>query len=77
MPPYPHAIGRAWWRGALLCSGLLLGRSEAAEYFVAPDGRDDAPGTSLGQPFRTLRRATEALQPGDTCWIRAAPTVKP
>jgi len=70
MPPYPHPIGRAWWRAALLCSGLLLGRSEAAEYFVAPDGRDDAPGTSLGQPFRTLRRATEALQPGDTCWIR-------
>ena len=58
MPPYPHPIGRPWWRGTLLCTSLLLGCSEAAEYFVAPDGRDDAPGTSLGQPVLTLRRAT-------------------
>ena len=29
----------------------------AAHYFVSPDGRDDAPGTSLAQPFRTIGRA--------------------
>jgi hypothetical protein len=43
----------------------------AAEYFVAPDGRDDAPGTTLAQPFRTLGRAAAVLEPGDTCWLRA------
>ena len=46
------------------------GVAPAAQYFVAPDGRDDAPGTSLAQPFRTVGRAAAVLQPGDTCWLR-------
>ncbi len=58
-------------RTALLFSCAWLGCATAAEYFVSPDGRDDAPGTSLSQPFRTLGRAAAILQPGDTCWIRA------
>jgi hypothetical protein len=55
----------------LLCVFAGISCAGAAEYFVAPDGRDDAPGTSLTQPFRTLGRATAVLQPGDTCWLRA------
>jgi hypothetical protein len=55
----------------LLLSPAWLGVASAAEYFVSPDGRDDAPGTSLAQPWRTLGRAPAVLQPGDACWLRA------
>ena len=41
-----------------------------AEYFVAGDGRDSNPGTSVEEPFRTIGRAAQILQPGDTCRIR-------
>jgi hypothetical protein len=36
----------------------------AADYFVATAGNDSQPGTRE-QPFRTIRRAADALQPGD------------
>jgi len=52
---------------------LLLSAAVAwagAEYFVAGDGRDSNPGTSVEKPFRTIGRAAQVLQPGDTCWIR-------
>lgn len=39
------------------------------EYTVSPEGRDDQPGTAAA-PFRTLARAGEVLQPGDTCVLR-------
>lgn len=43
----------------------------AADYFVAPNGSDDASGTSASKPFQTLRRAVAAAdRPGDTVWIR-------
>jgi hypothetical protein len=64
-PAFPRLL-----RNALFGVSAWLVPAAAAEYFVAPDGRDDAPGTSLAQPFRTWRRAAEVLQPGDTCWIR-------
>ena len=41
-----------------------------AEYFVAGDGRDTNPGTSVEKSFRTIGRAARVLQPGDTCWIQ-------
>jgi hypothetical protein len=41
-----------------------------ADYFVAGDGRDSNSGTSVGEPFQTIGRAAQVLQPGDTCWIR-------
>ena len=41
----------------------------AAEYFVAPDGRDGGTGT-LQAPFATVQRAQAAAAPGDTIWIR-------
>lgn len=42
----------------------------AAEYFVSPAGSDTQPGTSE-QPFRTIQRAADVMQAGDTCTIRA------
>jgi slime mold repeat-containing protein len=58
---------------ALFCLALLVMpcKALAADYFVAPDGNDDASGAAQSKPFRTLRRAVEAAtQPGDTVWIR-------
>jgi hypothetical protein len=58
---------------ALFCLALLAAPSgaRAADYFVAPDGSDQAGGTTESKPFQTLRRAVEAAtQPGDTVWIR-------
>jgi alpha-N-arabinofuranosidase len=40
------------------------------DYHVAPLGVDTNAGT-LDQPFRTIQRAAEVMQAGDTCYIRA------
>jgi len=57
-------------RSGVLCSLLAAGVSaHAAEFFVAPDGRDDAPGT-IEKPFATLRQAQQAAAPGDTVFLR-------
>ncbi len=50
----------------LICAGAHL---RAAEFFVAPAGRDSDPGT-LEQPFATIQRAQEAVAPGDTVFLR-------
>ncbi|MBN1341948.1 MAG: right-handed parallel beta-helix repeat-containing protein [Phycisphaerae bacterium] len=42
----------------------------AAEYYVAPDGSDANPGTKA-KPMRTLKRAAESVEPGDTCLVRS------
>ncbi len=41
----------------------------AADYFVAPNGHDSAPG-SLARPFRTIQHAADIMRPGDTCYVR-------
>lgn len=41
----------------------------AAEFFVAPAGNDDNPGT-LERPFATVQRAQGAAGPGDTVYMR-------
>lgn len=41
----------------------------AAEFYVAPDGKDTNPGT-IQAPFATLTRGQEAASAGDTVWIR-------
>jgi hypothetical protein len=48
---------------------VLSAPTRAAEYYVAPTGGDDKPGT-LAEPFASLARAQEAASPGDTIWIR-------
>ena len=53
--------------------------ANAAEYFVAPDGDDEAPGTQAA-PLRTIQHAADIMSPGDTCLMRAGTyreTVRP
>ena len=54
---------------AALATLVLLTRLGAAEFFVAPDGRDTAAGTKAA-PFATVQRAQREVAPGDTVWIR-------
>ena len=44
---------------------LLSLPSSAAQYFVSPSGEDENPGTRE-QPWKTIAKANEMLQPGDT-----------
>ena len=48
---------------------LLVSGTHAAEYFVATDGDDLAPG-SRDAPFATVGHALSRLKAGDTCVIR-------
>lgn len=48
--------------------GLCVAAS-ATEYYVATTGSDEATG-SQDAPFRTVQRAAEAMQAGDTCIVR-------
>lgn len=57
----------------LMVSAILLAfpfSLSAANVFVAPGGDDAHPGTQ-SQPFRTVQKAADSLQPGDTCYVRA------
>ncbi len=42
----------------------------AAEYHVSPSNGNDRNNGSAEAPFKTIERAAEAMQPGDTCWLR-------
>lgn len=55
---------------ALLVLFLRTSCALAADYFVAVDGQDSNSGTSITEPLRTIGRAAQLMQPGDTCWIR-------
>jgi len=50
----------------LVCCAL---RVAAADFYVAPDGRDDNPGGEAA-PFATIMRAQAAAASGDTVWLR-------
>lgn len=54
----------------IFCITLLASGLSAAEYFVAPDGKDSSQG-SVGAPFKTFKKAVKKMKPGDTCFIRA------
>ncbi len=54
-------LGVAWF----LCAAPAL----AGTYYVAPDGKDDAPGT-LGQPFASLQKGHDVAVAGDTVYLR-------
>jgi hypothetical protein len=56
----------------LVLACCLLARvapARAAEFFVAPAGSDDAPGT-IDQPFASVLRAQQAARAGDTVLLR-------
>ena len=44
--------------------------AEAATYYVSPMGDDAKAGTSMGAPLRTMQKAIDAAQPGDTILVR-------
>ncbi len=52
-----------------LAASLFSLTASAAEYYVAPTGRDENSGT-MEQPFATVQRAQEAVTPGDTVFLR-------
>jgi alpha-N-arabinofuranosidase len=53
---------------SLLAALVLAAAAPAAEYHVSPRGRDADDGTR-GRPFRTIQRAADAAQPGDTITV--------
>jgi alpha-N-arabinofuranosidase len=55
---------------SLLLALAAAAPSLAAEHHVAPRGNDAGPGTREA-PFRTIQRAAEAAQPGDTITVHA------
>ncbi|HSN99147.1 MAG TPA: right-handed parallel beta-helix repeat-containing protein [Candidatus Nanopelagicales bacterium] len=52
-----------------LFASVAASAAEAATYHVAPSGNDAAAG-SAARPWRTLQRAAEQVQPGDTVRVR-------
>jgi hypothetical protein len=50
-------------------SGCEAGGYELEGYFVSSQGSDDNPGT-IKQPFKTIQKCADVVQPGSTCWIR-------
>jgi hypothetical protein len=50
-------------------SGCEAGGYELEGYFVSSQGSDNNPGT-IKQPFKTIQKCADAVQPGSTCWIR-------
>lgn len=51
------------------CLLILCFRAFSGTFYVATDGKDTNPGT-LKEPFLTIQRAQQAVQPGDTVYIR-------
>lgn len=58
--PYVRLVVLGW---ASACTAVF-----AAEYHVATNGTDVAAGTPRA-PFRTIQRAADAMQPGDSCVV--------
>jgi hypothetical protein len=49
---------------------LITSHTWAADYYVSPSGSDSSAGSFL-QPFATIQRAANEMDPGDTCHIRS------
>lgn len=47
----------------------LVPRSAGVSYYVSGSGNDGADGRSEGSAFRTLQRAADLTNPGDTVWV--------
>ena len=60
--PDPLLPPRRWWLALVLLLSLVVAVCPAdADFYLAPTGRDDAPGTAL-DPFATLQGAQVALR---------------
>ena len=60
----------------LLIVLIMVKSSEAADLYVATDGRDENSGT-LEQPLATLQKASGMMKPGDTCFVRGGLYAEP
>jgi len=63
--------GASRWLTLVVAVNLGTLSSDAATYFVATNGANSNPGTSLAAPFQTIQRAATNMLAGDTCYIRA------
>ena len=54
----------------LLCLVQVYHLGFGAEYYVSRSGDDAHPG-SLAEPFQTVQKAVDVMQPGDACLLRA------
>ena len=72
---FGDTVAMSFFRATNLLSALALlsctrlSSVSAAEFFVAPDGRDESAGTKAA-PFATIQRAQREVKPGDTVFIR-------
>lgn len=48
---------------------LFAGYVSAGEYYVSPNGSDDASGTSSSEAWRTIAKANRTVRPGDTVYL--------
>jgi hypothetical protein len=56
-------------RNTVAVLGMLgTGQHSAAEYYLTPSGSDANPGTQA-RPWKTITKADNTLQPGDTVYI--------
>ena len=62
-----HVVSRY---GAVLFLMLAASTTQAATYYVAPNGSDGNPG-SLSRPWKTLQHAADRVAAGDTINVRA------
>ena len=53
-------------RPFILLTFLAAGFVHAETYYLAPDGKDSAKGTSADKPWRTLYKINDVAKPGDT-----------
>ncbi|MGB8167561.1 MAG: right-handed parallel beta-helix repeat-containing protein [Chthoniobacteraceae bacterium] len=58
-----------WSKLISLFAALVAQAALAAEYYVATKGNDANPGT-LAAPWKTIQKAADTLQPGDTVFVR-------
>ena len=60
------------WVGCVIfvVSLFLIGEAGAATYYVAPTGNDTNSG-SINAPFKTIQKAANIVNPGDTVYVRA------
>src|SRR5438045_4088144 len=56
--------------GAIVLVVSMSANALATEYHVAVTGNDGGAG-SAAAPFRTIQKAADVMQPGDTCTVHA------
>lgn len=56
--------------GTWVCGSEPLLPRYSPTYYVSTTGSDSNDGRSVSNPFRTLQRAANVVQPGDVVWVR-------